>query len=96
MARNVTGLTWGVTSIALAREMGYDRAEAAIGAAEREVATRRRSPGRAETKAAACAKAAGRRALRNSFLDRKLGALPVRSSALEKRVPFKPELLGAG
>ena len=36
------------------------------------------------------------RTLRNYFLDRKLGWFPVHVSALEKRVPLKPELLGAG
>ena len=36
------------------------------------------------------------RTLRNYFLDRKLGAFPVRVSALERRVPAKPELSGAG
>ena len=36
------------------------------------------------------------RTLRNYFLDRKLGAFPVHVSAMEKRVPLKPELAGAG
>ena len=36
------------------------------------------------------------RTLRNYFLDRKLGTFPVRVSALERRVPAKPELSGAG
>jgi ADP-ribose pyrophosphatase YjhB (NUDIX family) len=36
------------------------------------------------------------RTLRNFFLDRKLGAFPVHVSALERRVPLRPELLGAG
>ena len=36
------------------------------------------------------------RTLRNYFLDRKLGAFPTRVSALEKRVPLRPELSGAG
>ena len=35
------------------------------------------------------------RTLRNYFLDRKLGAFPLHLSALEKRVPLKPELVGA-
>jgi ADP-ribose pyrophosphatase YjhB (NUDIX family) len=35
------------------------------------------------------------RTLRNYLLDRKLGEFPVHVSALEKRVPLKPELLGA-
>jgi ADP-ribose pyrophosphatase YjhB (NUDIX family) len=36
------------------------------------------------------------RTLRNYFLDRKLGGFPVHVSALERRVPVKPDLLGAG
>lgn len=36
------------------------------------------------------------RTLRNYFLDRKLGAFPVHVSALDRRVPLKPEHLGAG
>ena len=36
------------------------------------------------------------RTLRNYFLDRKLGGFPVHVSSLERRVPVKPDLLGAG
>lgn len=36
------------------------------------------------------------RTLRNYFLDRKLGEFQVHVSALDRRVPLKPELLGAG
>jgi ADP-ribose pyrophosphatase YjhB (NUDIX family) len=36
------------------------------------------------------------RTLRNYFLDRKLGGFPVHVSAMERRVPIKPELIGAG
>jgi ADP-ribose pyrophosphatase YjhB (NUDIX family) len=36
------------------------------------------------------------RTLRNYFLDRKLGAFPLHVSALERRIPIRPELTGAG
>ena len=36
------------------------------------------------------------RTLRNYFLDRKLGAFPLRLSSLERRVPLKTDMLGAG
>jgi ADP-ribose pyrophosphatase YjhB (NUDIX family) len=36
------------------------------------------------------------RTLRNFFLDRKLGAFPLRLSSLERRVPLRNDMVGAG